>query len=172
MVQISPKAKAAGLVGAAAIAATLFMPFEGLRLKANLDPVAIREICWGHTKGVTINMVVPESTCIVYLGQDTHAAEKEVDHDTDTTMTDKTKAAFISFVYNMGGVRFRASTMLRLLRAGDIRGACMALATADIDSEGVCHGYGCGWAGGVQLPGLTRRRESEKALCLEGLEGG
>lgn len=168
--EISPKAKAAGLIGAAAIAASFFMPFEGLHLRANLDPVAIREICWGHTKGVTINMVVPESTCIVYLGDDTKAAETEVDHDTDTTMTDKTKAAFISFVYNMGGVRFRASTMLKRLRAGDIIGACSALATADIDANGVCHGYGCGWAGGVRLPGLTRRRESEKALCLAGVQ--
>lgn len=155
--EVSPKAKAAGLVGAAAIAATLFMPFEGLHLRANLDPIAIREICWGHTKGVTINMVVPESTCIVYLGEDTKAAEKEVDADTDTPMTDKTKAAFISFVYNMGGVKFRGSTMLRMLRAGDISGACNQLTR---------------WvyAGGVRLNGLIRRRESEKALCLEGVQ--
>ncbi len=154
--EISPKARAAGLVGAAAIAASLFMPFEGLRTKSNLDPVAIREICWGHTKGVTINMVVPESTCIVYLGEDTNAAESEVDSDTDTPMTDKTKAAFISFVYNEGGVKFRHSTMLRLLRAGDITGACNQLTR---------------WvyAGKVRLPGLIRRRESEKALCLEGI---
>lgn len=158
MVEISPKARAAGLVGAAALAATLFMPFEGERLKANLDPIAIREICWGHIKGVTINQIATDGQCVVYLGEDTNAAEKEVDSDTDTPMSDKTKAAFISFVYNVGGVKFRGSTMLRRLRAGDIAGACDQLTR---------------WvyAGGQRLPGLIRRRESEKALCLAGIEG-
>jgi lysozyme len=63
--------------------------------------------------------------------------------------------ALVSFTYNVGAGAFRTSTLLKKLNAGDTVGACNQLPR---------------WnkAGGKVLPGLTRRRAAEQALCLKG----
>ncbi len=155
--EINPKATAAGLIGAAAIAATLFLPFEGWFHVPYFDPPGIATDCAGHTKGVRINTLATDAECEFYLGEDTKAAEKEVEQDVRVHVSERTKAAFISFVYNMGGAKFRSSTMLKKLNSGDIIGACNQL------TRWVYSGH-------IRLNGLIRRRESEKMLCLSGME--
>ncbi len=148
----------AGLIGAASMAATLLiMPFEGEHLKSYSDPPGIQTLCWGHTKGVRINQYATDHECLVDLGQDARAADADVRRAVKVQLSDKTRAAFISFVFNVGAQRFYNSTMLRKLNSGDIVGACNELPK---------------WvyAGGEKLPGLIRRRESEKALCLAGVQ--
>jgi lysozyme len=65
-------------------------------------------------------------------------------------------AALTSFAYNVGIDNFRKSTLLRKLNAGDIVGACNELPR---------------WnkAKGQVLPGLVKRREAERQLCLKGI---
>ena len=52
-----------------------------------------------------------------------------------------------------------ASTAARMLKAGDIAGACQQLPRWDKASVGGVM---------VSLPGLTKRRAKEMALCMEG----
>lgn len=62
--------------------------------------------------------------------------------------------ALVSFAYNVGASAAAQSTLMRRLNAGDVRGAADQFLR---------------WnkAGGVVLRGLTRRRETERALFLE-----
>lgn len=63
--------------------------------------------------------------------------------------------AYTSLAYNIGPANFCGSTLVRRLNAGDYAGACAA-----ISQWNRFHGR--------VLPGLTKRRESERALCMEG----
>lgn len=67
--------------------------------------------------------------------------------------------ALVSFAYNLGPGRLRASTLLRRLNAGD-----RAAAAAEFPR----------WcmAGGRRLPGLVRRREAERLLFLSAPPAG
>jgi lysozyme len=61
----------------------------------------------------------------------------------------------VSFAYNVGGGNYCGSTLVRKLNAGDTAGACNELTR---------------WtrAKGIVLPGLVKRREAERQLCLQG----
>lgn len=147
----------AGLVGAAALAASLLIaPFEGEKLHANLDPIAIKEICYGRTKGVTLNMHATDKQCLVWLGEDTRYAERTFDRLVTVKVSDRTKAAWIDFIYNLGSGTFARSTALKKMNAGDLKGACEQMPRYV-------------YAGKKRMAGLIRRREAEMSLCLSGL---
>ena len=61
------------------------------------------------------------------------------------------KIALLDFIYNLGAGKFRSSTLLKKLNAGDYNGAA-----AEFDN----------WdhAGGKVLAGLLKRREAETKL--------
>ena len=82
--------------------------------------------------------------------------ERVYEAGAETTSDDTRRAALGSFVYNVGEGQFSSSTLLRLLNAGDARGACAQL------SRWV-------FAGGKQLAGLVNRRAAERELCEVGL---
>ena len=67
-------------------------------------------------------------------------------------------AAFTSFTYNVGVSNFESSTLRRRLNAGDFQGAC---------DELLRWRYATKAGVKVELPGLVRRREAERELCLE-----
>lgn len=169
--EINPKIARLGLVGASAIAATFLMPFEGESLHAYFDPPGIATICDGHTKNVKITDKATPQECLIYLGDDTKDAERGVDRVLKVKVSDKTKAAYISFAFNAGAGTFAHSSILRAANAGRIAESCNALAACEYSKAASNFiGYGCGWAGGKRLPGLVRRRAAEKALCIEGLK--
>lgn len=147
----------AGLTGAAAIAAALFLPFENVTLHAYLDPPHVATVCAGHTKGVTINTVANPKECAAFLGTDVNYAKSAVENLVTVPMSQETEAAFISFVFNAGQGNFARSSMLRLMNSGDTIAACNEL-TKWIYSDG------------KKLNGLIKRREAEKKLCLNGIK--
>jgi lysozyme len=63
--------------------------------------------------------------------------------------------AFISLAYNIGQRAFCNSTLVRLLNAGDYRGACDQILRWDKFQ-------------GKPLRGLTLRRQAEHKLCIGG----
>jgi lysozyme len=71
-------------------------------------------------------------------------------------VSDKTRAAFISFSYNVGSSAFCRSKIASRLNAGDAKGACDAMLAYD-------------HAQGRVVKGLTNRRNAERRLCLEGV---
>lgn len=144
-----------GVTTAGALAITLVGGFEGLRLFAYRDPVGIPTACFGETKGIRMGMTFTRAEC------DKMLLDSLIEHETGmmrcikVPIKDETHVALLSWTYNVGVGAACKSTLMRKLNAGDIRGACDELRR---------------WnkAGGMTLPGLTRRRAEERALCLKG----
>lgn len=159
------KQKLAGAAGALVIAAAMIMPFEGRFLNAYLDPIGIPTICDGITKGVKLGDKATPAECDALLLVEMKKAESVFDQHAQVQVSDQTKAAFISFIYNVGSGKAgrkdgfvtlksgRPSTMLKKLQAGDVAGACRELPK---------------WAN-PPLRGLIRRRAAEMELCLNGI---
>lgn len=146
--------KIAGGVLAAAV--SLVATYEGRSLVAYLDPVSIPTICEGYTHGVKLGDVATPEECDQLTRQEVVKALAVVDGSVPRPLPDGVRVALASFVYNVGPGAYGGSTLLRMLRAGDIRGACNQLPR---------------WvyAGGKKLRGLERRREAERQICLSGL---
>jgi lysozyme len=90
------------------------------------------------------------------LAESLEIASRGVDSCVRTYLPDTRRAALVSFAYNVGVTNLCGSTLVRKLNAGDTRGACNELSR---------------WtrAKGIELPGLIKRREAERQMCLEGL---
>lgn len=146
--------KIAGGVITAAV--SLVAAYEGRSLVAYLDPVSIPTICEGYTHGVNLGDVATHEQCDDLTRQEVMKALAVVDKSVSRPLPDGVRVALTSFVYNVGPGAYGGSTLLRMLRAGDVRGACNQLPR---------------WvyAGGKKLRGLERRREAERQICLSGL---
>lgn len=140
----------------AAIAVGIVAGFEGLRTTAYLDPVGIPTLCFGSTKGVKLGDKKTPEECRQLLAEELEIYAAGVDRCIKTPLSDKTKAAIVSFTYNVGIGAMCKSTLAKKFNAGDQAGGCRELTK---------------WnkAGGVVWPGLTRRRNEEMALCLSGV---
>lgn len=125
---------------------------EGLRRVAYSDPVGIPTVCFGETKDVRLGDVHTAQECQAMLGARVLEFGAAVDRCVRAPMTARRKAGLTSFAYNVGTDAFCDSTLVRKLNAGD-PAACDELLR---------------WtkAKGVTLPGLVKRREQERALCL------
>lgn len=125
---------------------------EGLRTVAYSDPVGIPTICFGETDGVKLGDKATAEECRDKLGARVLEFGAAVDRCVHTPMSPHRKAGLTSFAYNVGPEAFCRSTLVTKLNIGD-PAACDELLR---------------WnkAKGVPLPGLTKRREQERALCL------
>ena len=152
------KARVATVVTAAAlaVASPVVMYFEGKKNQAYLDAVRIPTICYGHTSTAKIGQVKTDAECEELLKKDMAGALNDVDRLVKVPITIETRAALVSFVFNVGGTQFAKSTMLRNLNSGDYMGACKEL------DRWV-------YAGGVRLNGLVSRRKAERELCEAGV---
>ena len=142
------------------LACALAVPAEGLRRVAYYDPPGILTVCRGHTgpdvkKGVVYSL----EQCDAWMTQDMRQAVAIVERCVPGLPVN-VLAAFSDAVFNMGptiACSQANSTAARLLKAGDYAGACRQLPRWDKAR-----------IGGVMmpLPGLTKRRAAEMALCL------
>jgi lysozyme len=128
--------------------------FEGCRLIAYQDSKGVWTIGYGHTGGI----VVPGLTCTqaqaeLWLSLDIAWAEKEVNRVVKTPLTQNEFDSLVDFVFNCGSGNFEHSTMLKLLNHND-----HVLAAAEFQKWDKC--------GGVELPGLLRRRRAEAAAFI------
>ncbi|NHZ83783.1 glycoside hydrolase family protein [Massilia sp. CCM 8695] len=138
-----------------AIAVTMVGGFEGLRQAAYLDPVGIPTICFGETKGVRLGQRATLAQCDAMLADSLAIANGAVDTCIRAPLPDYRRAALVSFAYNVGQTSLCGSTLARKLNAGDVHGGCDELLRWDK-------------AKGVRLPGLTKRRQAERNMCLVG----
>lgn len=140
-----------------AIALTAVAGFEGLRTEAYNDPVGIPTICFGYTAGVEIGDTATVDECKQLLTDEVISHGLAVSNAVTVDLSHEEQAAYTSFTYNVGAAAFQRSTLLRKLNSGDRVGACNELPR---------------WvyAGGVRLPGLIKRREAERELCLSGIQ--
>ncbi len=135
----------------------LVKEFEGLNEVAYLCPARRWTIGYGHTRGVRSGHRCTEREAEDWLVEDLLEAEGVVKYLVTAPLTENQYGALVSLVFNIGGGNFRSSTLLRMLNGCDYAGA------ADQFLK---------WTkgGGVELPGLKRRREAERALFLEGMQ--
>lgn len=150
------KAGAGGAAAAIALAVAFIAPWEGVELRAYRDIVGIPTICYGETRGVSMGDSATLAECQTMLAVAVADFEKGIRPCLPPSLPDSTRAAFVSAAYNIGQRAFCGSSMSRLAKAGDLRGACEALMK---------------WnkAGGKVVRGLTNRRAAERKLCLAGL---
>lgn len=140
----------------AALCCAVVGGFEGVRQVAYLDPVGIPTACFGETKNIKLGMRFTRPECEGMLLSSLEEHERGMIACTKVDLPDERFVALLSFTYNVGAGAYCKSTLVRKLNAGDTRGACDELLRWDR-------------ARGIRLPGLTKRRQAERELCLRGL---
>ncbi|HHJ4404335.1 TPA: lysozyme [Citrobacter freundii] len=135
--------------------------FEGCRLTAYPDPGtggAPWTIGYGWThpidgKPVKPGMTIDQETADRLLKTGLVGYENDVLKVVRVKLTQGQFDALVSFAYNVGSRALSTSTLLKKLNAGDIKGAADEFLR---------------WnkSGGKVMPGLTNRREAERALFL------
>ena len=129
----------------------LLKDFEGFRTHAYQDSVGVWTIGYGHTKGVTPNMVISTAEGEEMLVEELKEYENYVDDLVKVPLDQHQYDALVSWVYNLGPTNFRSSTMLRVLNEGKYEEVPNQIRR---------------WnkAGGKELDGLTRRRNAEAEM--------
>jgi lysozyme len=143
----------------AGMAAAVVGGFEGLRQTAYPDPATRGPpwtVCYGETAGVKRGDHHSVAECKTMLVASLQKYADAIERCVKVPMPDAREVALVSFAYNVGTGGACGSSVVRLINVGRTREGCDAL----------LH-----WnrAAGVVFPGLTRRRQAERALCLEGL---
>lgn len=128
--------------------------FEGCRLNAYRDSKGVLTIGYGHTgTDVTPGLTWTQAKAEAALAEDIAWAEREVTRLVTTPMTQAEFDSLVDFVFNCGAGNFKHSTMLVLLNHND-----HVKAADEFQKWDKC--------GGVELPGLLRRRRAEAALFM------
>lgn len=137
----------------------LIKHYEGLRLKPYTCPAGIPTIGYGSTqypdgrKVTLVDRPLTEEEADSLLASTLVPFETAVTRMVTVEITQRMFDALVSFTYNLGGNALRGSTLLKKLNQGDKDGA------ANEFKKWV-------YAAGVVLPGLVKRRESERKLFL------
>lgn len=147
------------LVGAVAATALLsFTPaFEGTELSTYRDMGGVLTYCTGATEDAAWGKTYTPAQCRAQLDRDLERHAVGIATCIPLArLTDGQKVAFVDAAYNIGVGAFCGSSIARRTNAGDMVGACNALLM---------------WnkVGGKEVRGLTRRRATERELCLKGL---
>ena len=136
---------AAGLVG--------ITQYEGFRGTAYNDGAGTTTIGFGTTAGVKPGDKVTVERALVTALADANKHGEAIKKCIRVPMYQHEWDSMVSFSYNVGTNAFCNSTLVKRLNASDYVGACNELTR---------------WvkAGGKVLPGLVKRREAERQLCL------
>lgn len=146
---------------ALAIAIPAVKQWEGYWPTVKVDTVGTGRPCtggYGETEGVkcgeTHDQKYWEDRLKMRLADQ---YDRELGKCVHVELPDATRAALISFAYNVGSAGACRSTVIKKMNAGDIRGGCEALMQ---------------WtrAQGRIVKGLVNRRDKERKLCLAGIE--
>jgi lysozyme len=147
-------------VMAVALAVMIAKPAEGLYHYGYYDPPGILTVCWGSTSNVIKDRYYSLDECQTRIDNDMGAAVAQVDR-CQPGLPVKVLAAFSDAVFNMGpsiACNTQQSTAARYLQAKDYTAACNQLPRWN--KAKIAGQY-------VTLPGLTKRREAERKICLD-----
>lgn len=151
------QAKSKRIAAATALATAIAVPAEGLRQWAYNDPVGILTTCYGHTgQDVEKGRKYSLEECRALLTADMTEAVNAVER-CHPGLPENVHAAFSDAVFNLGPKVACDSTASRYLADGNYEAACRELPRwnkARVMGQL------------VPLPGLTKRREKERLLCL------
>ena len=129
----------------------LIKHFEGCELEAYKCPAGVWTIGYGHIKGVKEGMTITEHQAEEMLKSELNEYEGYINNLVTAELNQNQFDTMVSWVYNLGGGNLKASTLLKVLNAGDYAGVPAQMMR---------------WnkAGGKVLEGLTRRRQAEADL--------
>ena len=139
----------------------LIKRFEGLRLEAYLCPAGKWTLGYGHTGGVSEGMKITEEQAEELLKKDLAHFEKGVAAmlDGQFVANENEFSALVSLAFNIGLDALKGSSVMTFLRIhGDRKLAARAFL---LWNKATVNGKK------VTVPGLTRRREAERALFLK-----
>lgn len=140
------------LVSAALVA--VLSQLEGTRYVPYEDIVNVWTVCQGYAgKDVIRNKVYTPAECKALTESQLAAKGAGVLRCATVALTQNEYDAYTLFSYNVGTAAFCGSSLLKKLNQGDHVGACNGLLAWD-------------HAGGKQVPGLHKRREFERRICL------
>lgn len=151
---MSLKVRALQLSAAGLIAIAMH---EGFSDKPYLDSAGIWTDGFGNTHEVVLGRRITVQEALRDLDKNTRTAQVAVNLCITSYMGQSVFDSFVSFTYNVGEKAFCGSALVKKFNAGDKHAACNEL------SRWV-------YAGGKKLPGLVKRREAERQMCLEGLQ--
>lgn len=133
----------------------LIKSFEGCVLKVYLDAIGLPTIGYGHLikPGESFTKITQKEAEDL-LKSDAQIFVNGVNKLLEVNVTQNQFDALVSIAFNIGLGNLKSSTLLRLINAGDYKGA------ADQFPR---------WnkAGGKVLNGLTKRRNAERDLFLK-----
>ena len=149
--------KLQGAIGGASAAAMLvavMASFEGRRDDPYQDLIGKWTVCYGETN-VAMRHYSPAECKDMLAGSLTQyvVEVRKVNPD----LAGPQLVAATSLEYNIGVGAYRRSSVARLFNAHRDRDACNAFVRYS-------------FAGGHQVPGLLRRREDERRICLTGVQ--
>ena len=129
----------------------LIKHFEGCELEAYKCAAGVWTIGYGHIKDVYPRMKITQEQAEEMLVHELTEYENYINDCVTVPMSENQFDAMVSWVFNLGVGNLKASTLLKVLNAGDYKGV----------PEQIMR-----WnkAGGKVLEGLTRRRQAEADL--------
>ena len=133
----------------------LIKEFEGLRLEKYKDAVGKWTIGYGHLilPSERFDRPLTESEAEDLLQSDLRKFEGGIIQYVTARISQNQFDALVSFAFNLGLANLKGSTLLRLLNQGKY-------------SEAAEQFLRWNKAGGMAMPGLTRRRAAERDLFL------
>ena len=144
----------------------LIKSFEGTKLKAYKCSAGIATIGIGTTRYPNGNSVKIGDTCTLeqaetYLKHDLERFEDSVNRLVGLKIHQFMYDSLVSFAYNLGAGALQSSTLLKKVNLGKFKEASEEFLKWDrAKVKGVS----------TKIAGLTRRRESEKSLFLQGFK--
>lgn len=136
----------------AAVGIELIRYFESLRLTPYRDPVGKFTIGYGHLmrRGEEYTALT-KAQALALLRKDIAVAELVVKRHVKVPLTVSQFSSLVSLVYNIGEYQFRTSTLLKVINRANYTQAAEEIRRWEK-------------AGGMVLPGLTKRRYAEYLL--------
>ena len=133
----------------------LLKHYEGCELTAYRCSADVLTIGYGHTKGVTEDMVITQEEADQMLQDEMPEYEGYINDKVTVALNQDQFDAMVCWVYNLGSGNLASSTLLKVLNEGDYEAVPEQMKR---------------WnkAGGKVLNGLIKRRDSEaKLFCSE-----
>lgn len=131
---------------------------EGLRLEAYQDQGGVWTIGYGHTgPDVHKGCVITEQQAEELLRGDLADAEQSVNKLVSVPLNDNQFASLVSFVFNIGEVHFKTSTLLQVLNQDYYNSVPSEMRRWKFIQDQATKKY-------MASPGMEKRREREIAL--------
>ena len=133
----------------------LLKKLEGFKAKPYADSGGKMTVGYGHLivpgDGVALGDIIDPVKATELLSNDVRRTVDGVNDNVTSTITQNQFDALVIFVYNVGVTAFKNSTLLKMLKAGDVKGASEQLLRWDK-------------VNGVSVSGLHNRRVAEQTL--------